>query len=189
MADRRETRKSRMVNDLADGVVSLVNEKGDFAPSKDAIVREVAQSNLSESASAAARALLEQELANLLETYWSEVCKQAAEELRLEYHYTSKAYYRKKRTMPQSEVEARQYVVVFGNGRTGKAAGVRFVTEDDAPDPMLLVALEKRIDVISKAIETHRQNIDATIGSAAISLPDKTRMQQKMPRLIGPAAR
>lgn len=172
----RQTKKSRTVNDLSDALVDLVSNQGIYAPSKTEIVKAAAESNLSPGASIAMRNLLEQEIANMLDSYWTEVCQQAGDELGLPFHHTSRAYIKRRKPVPMSEAEARQFVVVFGNGRTGKADGVRFVTADDEPDPMFLVHLQKRIDVIQKAIDTHKERVMQDLRHDAVSIPDKSRM-------------
>lgn len=164
----RNTRKSRLIAEFSEAVVDLVLE-GVQAPSKGEIVERVVASNIV-GTSSAIRSVVTDEMANELERYFSEVCKSAGQAMGdVDYHLVTSAFYKRKRPVPQSYEEARQYVCVFGNGRTGKAAGVRFPTEQDQPDAMLLVATEKSIDVINKAIETHMQKTKAMINSPMLT--------------------
>jgi hypothetical protein len=129
--------------------------------------------------------LLATELANLLDNYFNDVCKLAEIELSLPYHLTSREWYKRGAKFPKSEEEARQYVVVFGNGKTGRAAGVRFVTEEDEPDPMLLVSLNKKIDVVNKAIATHNKRLVSVLNSDSVSHSTVEVMVDKLPSLPG----
>ena len=181
MKQVRETKKSRTVRDLSDALVDLVNNQGLYDPSKADIIKSVADQSMAPGASMAMRSLLEQEAANMLEAYWSEVCLQASEELLLPYHFTSRSYFKRGKPVPQSVEEARQFVVVFGNGSTGKSAGVRFVTKEDEPDPMLLIHLQKRIDVVQKSIETHQHRISTALDSEAVGLADRQRLTNNAP--------
>jgi len=175
-----QTKKSRTVAQLSDALVTLVND-GLYDPTKANIVDAVVRDQLSASADKVFIDMMSSETSNMLETYFADVCKAASDDLGLPYHYTSKLWYRKTAVMPKSEEEARQFVVVFGNGRTGKAAGVRFVTPDDEPDPMLLVALNKQIDVINAAIKTHSDKISRVIMTESVGLEDRGRFQKRLP--------
>lgn len=164
----RNTRKSRLIADFSEAVVDLVLD-GTKAPSKCEIVEKVVASNIT-GTSSAIRSLLTDEMANELERYFADVCKVAAQAMGdKDYHLVTSAYYKRKRPVPQSYEEARQFVCVFGNGRTGKSAGVRFPDASDQPDAMLLVATEKSIDVINKAIETHQEKMKGAINSPALT--------------------
>jgi hypothetical protein len=175
------TKKSRMIAELSSAIVSLVQENGVYSPTKAAIVDYVVQTMVRPGTPTVFTDMLRSETANMLETYFSEVCRAAGDELDLPFHYTSKKWHSKKSTFPQSKVEARQYIVMFGNGRIGKAAGVRFVTKDDDPDPMLLCALEKDINMVNAAINSHSQRIKKLLSSDAISITDSSIFRAKLP--------
>lgn len=156
----RNTHKSRMLSDISDTIVSLVLD-GNQSPSKKAITERLTKANLTENASSAIYTTVFSELANEVERYFSESCAIASEALEMpDYHLVTSKFYRdfdrNVAPTPQSEHEAKKYVCVFGNGKRGKSEGVRFVTDEDYPDPMHLVYLEKSIDVINSAIETQR---------------------------------
>ena len=173
--EARNTRKSRLVDEMASAIIDLVLE-GDRAPSKTQVVVRVVDDSLSDGASSGIRAMLEDETANMLERYWAEVCNKAAEAIDgSAFHYTSQKYYKRKRKVPENMEEAESFVVCFGNGRRGKAAGVRFPGADDEPDAMLLVATKKGIDVVNAAFETHRKRMVNMCMSPA--LPDGSRAE------------
>lgn len=177
-----ETKKSRTITALSTAVVDLVYGET-FDPTKAQIVDEVVASSVSEGTPKIVTDVLSAEMANLLETYFADVCKAAADEIGLPYHYTSKKWYSKTSFMPKSEDEAKQFVVVFGNGRTGKAAGVRFVQPEDEPDPMLLVALMKDITVVNEAIKTRNDRIQGALMSGSVGKLDAVQMGRMLPNV------
>jgi hypothetical protein len=178
---RPVTKKSRTVESLSSAIVGLVQEDGVLDPTKTAIVESVVAGMITPGAPTVFVDMLRTEMANMLETYFSEVCQAAGNELGLPFHYTSKRWYSKAAAYPESKLEAQQYIVVFGNGRTGKAAGVRFVTPDDEPDPMLLCALEKSIDVVNAAINTHTDRIHKVLSSGSVGLTDANEYRNRLP--------
>jgi len=161
---------------LSEAVVSLFRQ-GKSDPTKIDILDVAIQNTISEGSPQIVRDVLCVEFGNLLENYFKEVCASAAEEIGCPYHYTSKKWYASGSFMPKSEEEARAFIVVFGNGRTGKAAGVRFVKEEDEPDPMLLVALSKDIGVINSAISTRIKKVEKAIESGAIGAGDAIKLR------------
>jgi hypothetical protein len=171
MSNERVTRKSRTIAEFVAGIVEMIG-KDIHDIQKSALVDTMISNSIVQGTSKAVSDLLATELANMLDTYFADICKVAQEEIGLPYHLTSRAWYKRGAKPPQSEAEAKQYVVVFGNGRTGKAAGVRFVTQDDEPDPMLLVALSKRMDVVDAAIKTHDERLKKDITAARLSVAD-----------------
>jgi hypothetical protein len=175
-----ETKKSRTIDDLAGAIVALV-EDSVYDPTKKQIVASYVSSQLGEAASTIAVGIMETEVANLLDTYWAEICAKASQNLDLPMHYTSKKWYDKSALMPKSKEEAKEYVITFGNGRRGKPAGVRFVTPEDEPDPMLLIALEKNIDVINRAIQTKNARIESVLASGAVSRLDAFKLRNRLP--------
>ena len=173
----RNTQKSRMVSEIADAIVGLVTD-GEYSPSKRQITENLTKGSLQETASAAIYTTVFSEIANEVERYFAEACARASEALEMpDYHLVTRTYYShfKKNVppTPKSEVEARQYVCVFGNGKRGKAEGVRFVTPEDKPDPMFLVYAQKSTDVVSRAIQTHLENQKGILNSDQI--PDGMR--------------
>lgn len=176
MNENRNTRKSRIVAEMADAIVELVSD-GDRAPSKERIVTSIVDNNLGPGADSSVRAILEDEMANILERYWSDICKKASESMNhAAFHYVSRKYYRSRR-MPETYEEALAFVICFGNGRRGKAKGVRFPTEEEEPDAMMLVATQKSIDVVNAAFKTHFKRIERNLDSPA--LPDDKRLSLK----------
>ena len=180
----RVTKKSRTIEEFVSAAVMMA-ANGQLDISKTELVDEVVSQNVVAGASKAVTDLMSAELSNLLETYYAEITAVAADELKLPYHYTSKAWYKRGRKAPQSELEAREYVVVFGNGRTGRAAGVRFVTAEDDPDPMLYVALKKQVDVINAAIATHDKKLRKVLASPSISTALGEELAARLPHLEG----
>lgn len=162
------TKKSRMVSELSSAIIELVEKNGQFDLTKTAIVDCMVANAVNESTPKVMIDMMSSETANMLETYFNEVCKEAEDELGLPYHYTSNKWYRRKKALPSTEAEAREYVVMFGNGRTGKAAGVRFVTKTDHPDPMLFVSLKKQINVINQAIKTRKARVHKMLSSDSV---------------------
>jgi hypothetical protein len=180
MSEVRNTKKSRLVSGMADAVVGLVAD-GNRSPSQAQIVSAIVGRDMGPAASTAFRVLYEDEVANQLERYFSEVCAAASATLECAHHYTSAAFYAKGMRWPNSEAEARQFVVVFGNGRTGSAMGVRFPTAEDEPDAMLLVATQKKIDVINAAICTHRERTAALLTSPALPRDRVEALKARLP--------
>lgn len=178
----RVTKKSRTVEEFVSAIVERV-DSGQFDLAKSTIVDAVVTAAVVPGTSKAVTDVLSTEMSNLLDNYFSEVCKAAELELRIPYHLTSKAWYKRGATPPQSEEEARQYVVVFGNGNTGRAAGVRFVTREDEPDPMLLVSLNKRMDVINSAIATRNNRLRMVLESDSVSPKLGENMTKRLPEI------
>ena len=169
----RNTHKSRMLSDISDTIVSLVVD-GNQSPSKKAITERLTKANLAENASSAIYTTVFSELANEVERYFSESCSIASQALEMpDYHLVTSKFYRdfdrNVAPTPQSEHEAKKYVCVFGNGQRGKSEGVRFVTDEDYPDPMYLVYLEKSTDVVNSAIDTHREKQRKLLETAQLS--------------------
>lgn len=187
MAEIRVTAKSRLVAELVEATVELV-EEGNFSPTKSEIVTASAMRNLGEGASQVMRSLLEAEIANALEKYLPEVGEGSAKELGLQYHYTSQKFYKHRKKIPESLEEAKLYVVCFGNGRRGKAEGVRFVTREDEPDPLMAVATQKSVDTINAAITTQLSKIRAVIDSGVLGIERSEEIASRMPRVIAQAS-
>ena len=169
----RNTQKSRMVEDIAESIVTLVAD-GDYAPSKKAIADLLTSQSLSPNASTAITSTVFSEISNEVERYFSESCTIASQVLQMpDYHLVTSKFYRdfdrNVAPTPQSEHEAKKYVCVFGNGQRGKSEGVRFVTDEDYPDPMYLVYLEKSTDVVNSAIDTHREKQRKLLETAQLS--------------------
>ena len=169
----RNTHKSRMLSDISDTIVSLVLD-GNYSPSKKAITERLTKANLSDNASSAIYTTVFSELANEVERYFSESCAIASQAIDMpDYHLVTAKFYqdfvRNVAPTPQSEHEAKKYVCIFGNGQRGKSEGVRFVTDEDYPDPMYLVYLEKSTDVINNAIDTHREKQRKLLETAQLT--------------------
>ena len=178
--ETRNTRKSRLVAEMAEAVCDLVVD-GNRSPSKTDIVQQVVNTSLSASASNAIRAMLEDETANTLERYFADVCKAAAESMGgMAYHLVSKSYYKAGSRIPRDMEETQRFVVVFGNGRQDKAAGVRFPTADDEPDAMLTFVTQRDIAVTEAALRTHRERITGRIESPAIGQLKREQLRHKM---------
>ena len=163
----RVTKKSRLVAEFGDCVVELVLE-GNSSPSKDVIVEAVVDNTLGDGASTAIRTLLEDELANELCRYFSDIVRYAHNELEAPYHLVTKAYYDKRKALPETKAEARAFVSTFANGRSRGAAGVRFVVDNSDVDVYLAVVAEKRIDVSRQSVEKVTQFAEEAAGVNAI---------------------
>lgn len=177
----RNTRKSRLVADFAEAVCELYLEENK-SPSKSDIVERLVATNMS-GPSAVIRSLLTEEMANELERYFAEVCKSASMALGdVDYHLVTTAYYKgKKRPVPETYEQARRFVCVFGNGQTGKSAGVRFPDASDEPDAMLYIATAKSIDVVNKAIETHLKRLAKASTNSALGVNQQQALREQLP--------
>lgn len=164
---KRNTKKSRIVAEMAECTADLVLA-GNIAPAKGAVVTCVINNSLGEGASTAIKTLLEDELANELERYYAEVCKAASIILNgAPYHYVKAAYYKKLRKFPESKEEARERMVLFGNGTTGKAVGVRYVLSDKT-DLYLAVQAEKQIDNVNSIINRGNEKLVNMANTGAL---------------------
>jgi len=178
----RNTTKSRTIQAFADAGISLVADGNPFF-TKGELVAEMTKDSLSHKAPVAMRTMFEAEAANLLDTYFKDVAEAISEGVGLPYHFTSKEFHRKE-TMPQSETETASFVVCFGNGRRGKAYGLRFVTAEDDPDPMMLLATQKSMDVVKKALDTQVQRLRKLSSNPALPLDSRLKLREQLPPLI-----
>jgi hypothetical protein len=183
MSEVRVTQKSRLVAEMSEALTELY-DAGNCAPTKSEIITGAAARSLSDGASPVMKILLETEIANALDKYFQEVCDSASRQLGLQYHYTSRQFYKDKRRIPSSFVEAQAYVVCFGNGRRGSAEGVRFVTKEDEPDPLMAVFTQKSVDVINAAIRTQLTKVKAVLDSGVLGESESLRLGQLMPRVL-----
>ncbi len=174
MKTQRVTKKSRNVDQFAAALAELF-DKGTHDVSKAELVDYVVKAALVPGTSTAIVDILHAEMANILDSYWREICEAAKEMIDLPYHYTSTVWYQKGQKQPDNEIDAKEFVIVVGNGRRGKAAGVRFVTPDDEPDPMLLVSLNKRMDVVNAAIKTRNERLTKDLNSPSARLGERVR--------------
>ena len=168
----RFTKKSRTIEEFVDAIEELVKD-GSYDIPKSMLVDRVVEDAVVKGVNKVISDLLSQELANMLDNYFTEICQGASERLgSLPYHYTSRERYKRGFRMPASEAEAGRFVVVFGNGTRGSAAGLRFVdVEDTATDPMYLCVMRKRIEVGDDAAATR----DAKLHNELDALPIETR--------------
>lgn len=157
-----------MVSEFSE-CVALMVIGGITAPSKSQIVDCVARASLDESASVAIKTMLEDELANELERYFPDVCKAAQEVLDAPFHLVNSEFYKKSRkSFAKSKEEARKQVATFGNGRTGKAKGVRFVMETSSVDIYLAIVAEKRVVATNGTIKSTNSFINDAVVSGAL---------------------
>lgn len=164
-----KTQKSQLVSLMANVMLDLV-ESGNNHPSKKNVLAGMIKDATSSSTHTAYIAIMTDQFSESIETYWSDVCTRCSEALdHRHYHLTSAAFYEDGCKKPETYVDATKYVVCFGNGRRGKAVGVRFVTQDDVPDAMYLVATQKQIEVVTAAIETQRAKAARMLSSPALS--------------------
>lgn len=181
----RNTTKSRTIESLADAGISLVSQ-GNYFFTKSELVAELTKDCLSSKAPVSMRTMFEAEAANLLDTYFKDIAEAISESISLPYHYTSKEFH-KEESMPLSEVEAKSFVVCFGNGRRGKAYGLRFVRPDDDPDPMMLVATAKAMDVVKSALETQVERLRKLSENPALPMDSRLKLRSKLPPLLNAA--
>ena len=178
--DVRNTRKSRLVNEMSETLWELVMN-GNRSPSKSEIVDAVVSNSVTDGASSAIKALLEDETANMLERYFADVCKAAAHALdNSPYHLVSKAFYKKGSRPPRDMEEVTSFVVCFGNGRQSRAAGVRFPCSEDEPDALLLYVTQKDMDVTQKALATHEARIKTRIDSPALPQEKRAELNERL---------
>jgi hypothetical protein len=175
----RNTKKSRMIAEFAEAIVDRYIG-GDNAISKSEIVAEVINNNVGAEASTTIRTMLEDELANELERYFYEAVKVALAVIDRPSHLVTKKYFRQEH-VAKSKYTAQQMVCVFGNGRQGKADGIRFVPEGVTDDPLLLISLEKKIDCTNKTVATRNVQLEKDIESGAVTPAIALSMTKKLP--------
>lgn len=178
----RNTTKSRTIQSFADAGISIVTGGKPYF-TKGELVAEMTKDSLSHKAPVAMRTMFEAEAANLLDTYFKDVADAISEGVGLPYHMTSKEFHRNE-AMPQSEAETASFVVCFGNGRRGKAYGLRFVTAEDDPDPMMLLSTQKSMDVVKKALETQVQRLRKLSSNPALPLDSRMKLREQLPPLL-----
>jgi hypothetical protein len=178
---KRNTTKSRTIETYADAGIHLVT-KGEYYFTKSELVAEITSQCVSQKAPVAMRTMFEAEAANLLDTYFKEIADAISEGVGLPYHFTSREFHRAE-VFPLSEDEAREFVVCFGNGRRGKAHGLRFVTPEDEPDPMMLVATQKAMDVVKKALDTQVERLRKISDNPSLPLGARLKLRAQLPNL------
>jgi len=181
----RNTQKSRMVSEIADSIVSMVVD-GDMSPSKTKVTEAITKNSLSSNVSSAIYTTVFSEVANEVERYFTEACAKASEELMYpDYHLVTPLYYQHFKgnvpPTPQTKLEARKYVCMFGNGKRGKSAGVRFVKPQESgltnneADPMFLVYAEKSTEVGNSSIRSHLESQKSLLESS--QLPEDSKQK------------
>ena len=182
MQVKRNTTKSRTIETYADAGVHLVTN-GSFYFTKSELVAEITKQCLSSKAPVSMRTMFEAEAANLLDSYYREIADAISESVKLAYHFTSREFHREE-VMPMSEEEAKSFVVCFGNGRRGKAHGLRFVRPEDDPDPMMLVATQKAMDVVKKALDTQVERLRRLSENTSLPFDCRLRLREQLPPLL-----
>lgn len=177
----RNTTKSRTIETYADAGIHLVTQ-GRYYFTKGELVSEITSQCVSQKAPVAMRTMFEAEAANLLDTYFKEIAESISEGVGLPYHLTSREFHRKE-AMPLSEADAKSFVVCFGNGRRGKAHGLRFVTPEDDPDPMMLVATQKAMDVVKRALDTQVERLRKISENPSLPLESRLKLRAQLPNL------
>lgn len=179
---KRNTTKSRTIETYADAGAHLV-ASGKYHFTKSELVAEITNQCVSSKAPVSMRTMFEAEAANLLDTYYKEIADAISESVGLPYHFTSREFHREE-AMPMSEEEAKSFVICFGNGRRGKAHGLRFVRPEDDPDPMMLVATQKAMDVVKKALETQVERLRKLSQNPSLPLDSRLKLRQQLPPLL-----
>ena len=179
----RNTTKSRTIETYADAGIHLVTGRRKYHFTKSELVAEITSQCVSQKAPVAMRTMFEAEAANLLDTYFKEIAEAISEGVGLPYHFTSTEFHREE-AMPMSEAEAKSFVVCFGNGRRGKAAGLRFVRPEDDPDPMMLVATQKAMDVVKKALDTQVERLRKLSQNPSLPLDSRLKLREQLPPLL-----
>ena len=159
----RNTKKSRLVAEFSEAIIDMYSSEVS-AISKGAIVDAVLDNSIGPDASTAIRTMLED----------------AAQAIDRPYHLITKKYFKLKK-FPDSKYEAQRCVCTFGNGRTGPAAGVRFVPEGVTDDPFLLLQLEKKIDCSNKSIKTQNKQVEHALQSGAVTAIEAEGMTKRLP--------
>ncbi len=179
MQNQRITKKSRLVKEFSDCMVDLVTS-GTNDPSKKEVVSCVVSNSITPQAGVSIETILQEELANELDRYWSEVVKLSAERLGLPYHGINKHYYKAKgKGLAKSKAEAQGHVATFANGRTGAAVGVRFVEQPhsvDANNPDIDIYLTLATERMSTTVVGAAKAIQkrAAVGIKCGVLPEGT---------------
>lgn len=182
MQVKRNTTKSRTIETYADAGVHLVTN-GKFCFTKSELVTEITNQCVSPRAPVSMRTMFEAEAANLLDSYYREIAEAISEGVGLPYHFTSREFHREE-VMPMSEDEAKSFVVCFGNGRRGKAHGLRFVRPEDDPDPMMLVATQKAMDVVKKALDTQVERLRKLSQNPSLPFDSRLKLREQLPPLL-----
>jgi hypothetical protein len=170
------TKKSSLISEFATVIVDLVAD-GNSSPSKKDVLTATVNRMSSAGTPMVFLSLHTDSYVEQIETYWSDICRKASEMMdHRQYHLTSSAFYEDGRRLPTSLVDAMKYVVCFGNGRRGKAVGIRFVSEEDRPDAMFLYATQKQVEVVNAALETQRLKTAHMINSPAIGNDDRVKL-------------
>lgn len=178
---KRNTTKSRTIETYADAGIHLVTS-GNYYFTKSQLVAEITSQCVSQKAPVAMRTMFEAEAANLLDTYFKDIADAISEGVGLPYHFTSREFHRVE-SFPNSEEKCKQFVVCFGNGRRGKAAGLRFVTPEDDPDPMMLVATRTAMDVVKKALDTQVERLRELSENPSLPLDSRLKLRANLPNL------
>lgn len=181
MSERKD--KAGLINDVSLAILDIVSG-GNTHPSKKDVLGDMVKRALSAGSSTAVVSMVTNQMAIEIESYWGDASRKASEMMdNRHYHFTSSDFYEEGCKKPMTMVDAMKYVVCFGNGRRGKSAGVRFVSVDDQPDVMYLVATQKQVDVVNAAIETQRLKTAYMVSSPALSFETRAQLGQSVLRV------
>jgi len=189
----RMTHRKRMVSEAA-SVIADLYEMGITAPTIDQIVEQMVDDSVASTVSPAMRSTILTEVGNIVSSSFRDICQAAANDTELEYHYTSKRFYRPNagtsfpavgdiipNEFKEDGLTPKQYdqeainkialgrVVCFGNGSfQGRAVGVRFVSEADCPDLLMSLYAMKAVETNRTALKTNSDRIQKLVSSPAI---------------------
>lgn len=174
----RNTKKSRLVSEFSDCLVDMVLSEI-VAPSKSQIVDCVVNASLDGGVSVAIKTMLEDELANELDRYFHDVCEASRNVLDMTYHLVNSKYYKRRKDFPSSKAEARAEIATFANGRTGKAQGVRFITDSENVDVYLAIVAEKRMENTNAVVKNTSDFVSDAVKKGALSKADLKKISLK----------
>lgn len=189
----RMTHRKRMVSEAA-SVIAELYESGVTAPTIDQIVEQMVEDSVNPTVSPGMRSTFLIEVGNIVSSSFRDICQAAAKDMEMEYHYTSKRFYRPDAgtSLPavgdiipgeykEDGLTPMQYdqeainkialsrVVCFGNGGfQGRAVGVRFVSEEDCPDLLMSLYAMKAVETNRTALKTNSDRIQKMVSSPAI---------------------
>ena len=151
-------------------MIKIIRDDQVFDISKNVFLSCLADQEIGKHAADISKKGYMNEIEPVVTKYFFEVCSQVSEATDLQYHYTSRLWYTDNLSARKAKLAsydlAKKYVVVFGNGRRGRAAGVRFITEKN--DKLFTLATATDVDITIKSHDTRKENLKTTLDSGLI---------------------
>ena len=167
----RSTHKSRMVEEISGAIFSLYCD-GITAPSKSMIADHMVSGYLMPNAPITAKSAMLSSTADDVEKYFKESVKAAANDMDLPFHFVTRRFYldtaKGEKVDTCSKSQLASWVSVFANGRSSKAAGVRFVEKESQNDALLMISIEKQQTTLVGAIDAFVAKTEAGVQHGAL---------------------